>query len=87
MLKRHLRKVYMDPMTGKSNWGLVVQGDRILGVHSQSLDQPLKSANFDAADASFAAGNSYADWLFVYAPLDGQSAPATPVAPGAQQQR
>ena len=84
VVKRHLRKIYLDPMTGKPNWGLIVQGDQILGVHSQSTDQPLKNANFDASDNSFAGSNSYSDWQFVYAPLEAET---SAVAPGTQQRR
>ena len=85
MLKRHLRKIYVDPMTGKPNWGLVLQGDQILGVHSQSTEPPLKSANFDAADNSFAGGNTYADWQFVYAPLEATDATGAPLPQTTQQ--
>jgi type II secretory pathway pseudopilin PulG len=82
VVKRHLRKIYLDPMTGKPNWGLIVQGDRILGVHSRSTDPPLKSDNFETSDNSFAGSGTYSDWRFVYAPLEAE---ATPVAPRTQQ--
>lgn len=75
VVKRHLRKIYLDPMTGKANWALVVQGDQIVGVHSRSTAEPLKIDNFASADNSFAGSGSYADWQFVYAPLE---APGTP---------
>lgn len=72
-VRRHLRKLYVDPMTGKAEWGLVVQGDQILGVYSLSRDRPLKSANFEAENAFF-GGDMYADWQFVYTPYGSQSA-------------
>jgi hypothetical protein len=74
VIKRYLRKIYIDPMTGKTNWGLLLQGDQILGVYSQSKDKPLKIANFQVADATFADSNAYSDWRFVYAPLGAASA-------------
>jgi type II secretory pathway pseudopilin PulG len=83
--KRHLRKIYLDPMTGKPNWGLIVQGDQILGVHSQSMDQPLKTDNFAASDKAFAGTGTYSDWQFAYAPLEAPDAAVAPVAPGTQQ--
>jgi len=83
VIKRHLRKIYVDPMT--SNWGLVLQGDQILGVHSQSTERPMKTANFEAADNSFAGGNTYADWQFVYAPLEVPNAAAVPIPQTSQQ--
>jgi type II secretory pathway pseudopilin PulG len=83
VVKRYLRKVYLDPMTGKREWGLLKQGDQILGVYSQSKDKPLKVANFQAADAAFADSNAYSDWRFVYAPFGAGSPGQAAGAPGA----
>jgi type II secretory pathway pseudopilin PulG len=82
VVKRHLRKIYLDPMTGKPDWGLMTQGDQIFGVYSQSPGKPLKSGNFDPADSSFAGSNAYSDWRFVYAPAGPPSAGPAPGAPG-----
>ena len=84
VVKRHLRKIYLDPMTGKRDWGLMTQGDQILGVYSQSRDKPLKTDNFDSADSAFASSNAYSDWRFVYAPAPPPDAAAVATAPGAQ---
>ena len=78
-VKRHLRKMYFDPMTGKPNWGLIKAPEGgIMGIYSLSTQVPLKRANFDNEDAGFdapvlrAAANktplrySFADWQFVY---------------------
>ena len=45
--ERYLRKLYFDPLTGKSEWGLVKspQGG-IMGVYSLSEDPPKKVAGF-----------------------------------------
>lgn len=86
-LKRHLRKIYLDPMTGKSDWGLLVQGDQILGVHSQSKTKPLKLANFKLADAYFVDSNSYSDWRFVYSPAGAPSPGAAANAADMQNSR
>jgi len=59
VLRRYLRKIYLDPMTGKPDWGLVMQGDQILGVHSQSEQHPIKVANFDAAGPTAQAPDTF----------------------------
>jgi type II secretory pathway pseudopilin PulG len=44
---RHLRRVWRDPLTGTSEWGLVREPDGgISGIHSLSTRQPFKSGNF-----------------------------------------
>ena len=54
--RRHLRRVFVDPVTGKSEWGLVRAPEGgIMGVYSLSEREPLKRANFEPEDADFAA--------------------------------
>jgi len=79
VVRRHLRKVYRDPMTGKAEWGLVKQGERIMGVHSVSEDEPLKRANFRREDEAFRGVGAYSGWRFVYQP---QAIPTSPPIPG-----
>lgn len=47
-LKRHLRKLYIDPLTGKANWGTVpaADGRGIGGAYSIADGRPIKNANF-----------------------------------------
>src|SRR5262245_46462733 len=60
---RYLRKVYLDPMTGKREWGFVKgPGDGIMGVYSLSRKTPLKRANFPPECAAFEKAESYAAW-------------------------
>lgn len=66
--RRHLRRIYSDPVTGGAEWGVVRIGGRITGVYSQSRQHPLKTADFPSAWAAFASSESYADWQFVYVP-------------------
>jgi type II secretory pathway pseudopilin PulG len=87
VVKRHLRQIYLDPMTGKPDWGLLTQGDQILGVYSLSKDTPLKIANFQLADAFLADSTSYSQWRFVYAPLGAAGAGAAALAAGTQLSR
>jgi type II secretory pathway pseudopilin PulG len=71
--QRHLRQVFVDPMTGTREWALVTApGGGILGVHSLSADVPLKRAGFIPQFEEFSTATSYQDWRFVY------TAPAAP---------
>jgi len=63
-VKRHLRKIYLDPMTGKADWGLVTQQGRIIGIYSCSKLQPYKQGGFNAAEVKFTGSTSYKDWIF-----------------------
>lgn len=68
-MKRHLRRIYADPMTGSEEWG-VVRGPsgEIIGVFSRSEETPLKKANFRKVDASFENKERYSEWTFIYTP-------------------
>jgi type II secretory pathway pseudopilin PulG len=83
---RHLRRIYVDPVTGDRDWGLIKLGDRIIGVHSRSLAEPLKQAGFSGEQASFQSASTYADWTFVAKAVSAPGLPASPPrspAPGA----
>jgi type II secretory pathway pseudopilin PulG len=60
---RHLRRLWRDPLTNHTDWALLKVGDRIVGVHSRSSKQPLRTA-FEPQDAAFAGTDSYASWVF-----------------------
>jgi type II secretory pathway pseudopilin PulG len=81
---RHLRRIYFDPMTGGTEWGLLrnEQG-KIIGVYSQSRQVPLKTSFEPELQLSFGDAPilSYADWQFAYRPADGSADLATPDAP------
>jgi len=83
VVRRHLRRLYPDPMTGTREWGLVKHGERIVGVHSLSEDRPVKIANFRGDDEAFRGAASYTLWRFVYDPPVDRSAPAAPGRAGA----
>ena len=68
-VQRYLRRIYFDPMTGSTEWGLVRgPGGGITGVHSLSEEAPMKTANFPTGYEGFAGKAQYADWEFVYTP-------------------
>lgn len=79
---RHLRRVYRDPMTGSSEWGLVKEAvGGISGVYSLSEGKPFKTAGFSASDDAFREATSYREWVFRFdfgkAEKDAQKAAAS----------
>lgn len=65
-VRRHLRRLYRDPVTGQSEWGLIRAPDGgIMGVHSLSSQTPMKLANFPLAYAAFEDSRSYQGWRFM----------------------
>lgn len=68
-VKRYLRKIYADPVTGSTRWGLLRGANgEIFGVHSLSEDEPLKKSGFSLANAQFEGRTKYSDWVFMYDP-------------------
>lgn len=65
-IKRHLRKIFIDPMTGKTEWGVVRVAGHIVAVYSLSEKKPIKQANFEAEVAHFQGALKYSDWKFSY---------------------
>ena len=79
-LRRHLRRVPVDPLTGKAEWGQLRSTDGyIVGIFSLSEAAPIKRGNFDPAMAGFESAKSYRDWIFKPAP---PPVPAKKEAPG-----
>lgn len=67
--QHYLRKLYYDPLTNSQQWGLVTApGGGIMGVHSLSDAEPLKSANFDYPNHGFSGAKKYSEWVFIHAP-------------------
>lgn len=63
--RRHLRRIYVDPMTGRADWQLLRDPDGgIFGVASSSKRGPLKRAKFASEDAQFEGAECYCDWKF-----------------------
>jgi type II secretory pathway pseudopilin PulG len=76
---RHLRRLYRDPLTGSSEWGLIKDGGgRVTGVYSLGKGMPLKQGGFEKAKAKFNDAKSYADWTFVAAPVNAAPVNAGP---------
>jgi type II secretory pathway pseudopilin PulG len=67
-IRRHLRRIYPDPLTGKVEWGLTTVAGRIVGVHSLSEATPIKQDGFEAQDGSLRNKSKYSEWVFSYPP-------------------
>lgn len=66
-VKRHLRKPWIDPLTGSKNWGIVrTKAGGIAGVFSNAAGQPLKQAGFGFNEKLLAGKSSYQDWKFTF---------------------
>lgn len=75
--RRYLRKLYLDPITGKFDWVPVRAPDGgIMGVFSPSEDAPLKTAGFALADRDFEGKARYSDWQFIVLPPAAATKPA-----------
>lgn len=65
-VRRHLRSVFADPLTGRTEWGLYPApiGPGFAGVFSLSDRVPIKQDHFDAEFVGFEHRRSYANWQF-----------------------
>lgn len=80
---RHLRRVYLDPMTGRPEWGLIRDADGgIVGVHSLSERKPM-AGTLVGASLQADGASTYREWRFISssarAPGGAASAPIPPV--------
>lgn len=76
-IRRHLRKIYTDPMTGSDEWGLQpsFDGRGIVGIFSLSNQKPIKISNFPVAFQAFGEAATYRDWVFIGAGGDQRPPP------------
>ena len=65
-MKRHIRKLYEDPLTGKMDWRVIRNSEGIVGVVSRVTDAPLKSSNFPTGLEGLEGASSYSQWFFVF---------------------
>ena len=65
-VERHLRRVYVDPMTGKPQWGVIREPKGgIVGVHSLSERKPMQGTTWAAPLGITDGARSYQEWRFV----------------------
>jgi len=85
-VRRYLRKIYRDPITGGTEWGLVKgPGDIITGVYSLSNEEPIKQSEFSPVDQAFKGKKKYSEWVFF--PQASAGATQSDAAPNTSQPR
>jgi type II secretory pathway pseudopilin PulG len=63
--KKHIRKLYKDPITG-GEWKLYTASDNgITGVASASFQKPLKQKGFPEELKHLEEAKHYSDWVFM----------------------
>ena len=73
--QRYLRRIYRDPMTGRSEWGLIRAPEGgIMGVHSLAERAPVRKVNLGVANSKLQNASRISEWRFVY------ELPAAPAA-------
>lgn len=77
----HLRRIYPDPITGKTDWLSLRLGDRIYGVYSNSDAPTIKRSGFPRRYQEFENEQTYQGWKFLYLAAGLRAAPS--VASGA----
>ncbi len=63
--RRHLRRLYPDPLQPGRPWALVRDSQgAIIGVHSQDTRQPLTQVAVERGLLSLPVASRYSDWIF-----------------------
>lgn len=79
--RRHLRRIYLDPVQRTHVWGEVRAPEGgVMGVFSLSRSQAIKRANFAERERDFAGKARYDEWIFVYQGGQTRYAPARMVS-------
>ncbi|WP_353393397.1 hypothetical protein [Hydrogenophaga sp. 5NK40-0174] len=64
-VKRHIRRLYVDPITGALDWTLLrAQDGGIWGVQSTSQERPIRSGGYELERLRLDAAAAYAGWMF-----------------------
>jgi type II secretory pathway pseudopilin PulG len=82
--RRHLRKLYADPMAPDAPWGVIKLGNAVVGVYSQAEGVPFRQAGFRGVQASFENAQHYADWRFNFTVPAAGPAQGAAQSPGAK---
>jgi type II secretory pathway pseudopilin PulG len=74
-VKRYLRKIYIDPLTGQQTWGLVTaRGGGFIVIHSLSEVAPINTTGFDPEFLNLTNKKKYSEWVFGIATPETMSA-------------
>ncbi|MBL8483152.1 MAG: hypothetical protein JNJ60_13210 [Rhodocyclaceae bacterium] len=85
VLLRHLRKIYVDPVTRKAEWGTVVRDGQVVGVYSLARGQPLSAMLPEYVSVEALQGVVSDDGRSITLPPASGAGPQTPgAAPGAR---
>lgn len=80
--RRHLRKLYPDPLTGKTEWGIIeAPGGGVLGIYSKSAETPIRVSGFSSPFKQFEGAKSYAEWVFSMEKFQEQGLPSPALQP------
>lgn len=68
-VRRHLRRTPPDPLTGRSDWGILRAPDgRIAGIHSMSASAVIRETGFPAGLEGFEKARRHDEWIFAVTP-------------------
>ena len=73
VVRRYLRQLYADPITGGTFEAISAPEGGVMGVRSTSEKETLKRAGFRDDQSSFATASTYRQWEFIYAPTAAKS--------------
>ncbi|MFA6178719.1 MAG: type II secretion system protein [Candidatus Methylopumilus sp.] len=75
--RRYLRAIYIDPVTGRADWGtLEAPSGGVMGVYSLSGQRPFKRSQFRPINKELENKKMYGDWIFAYLPQVHDTSPA-----------
>lgn len=64
-VKRHLRQLHADPLTGLNEWGVITdKAGFILGIYSLAQGKPIQQTGFANSHTNFEDATSYERWIF-----------------------
>jgi type II secretory pathway pseudopilin PulG len=71
-VRRHIREVYLDPITRSDDWGLITVENAgrtgISGIYSKSTEQPLNTAAASFSGFEMPSVTQYSERRFEYVP-------------------
>jgi len=76
--RRHIRKLFADPMSPQTPWGVVRQGNALIGVYSKASGMPFRQTGFSSLQKGFEDAQTYDAWRFVVSVRTGSSGASRP---------
>lgn len=67
--RRHIRKLYIDPITQREGWGILeAPSGGVMGIYSLSDKVPFKTKGFRPQYQYLENKKNYGEWYFAYLP-------------------